>query len=155
SEAYRFALSPPAGVAWPPTRIPEWADAVADVSRRWSAWVEGRVAELPDLLVQEWARFRDAAGTPLADFAEARDWGLCVALLTLHAIADEACAGLGVAVDAPTATGLLYGARGRELLAGTGSLPRIPSHLVRVLPKVRTPPNGTSLRSLSRYACVH
>jgi hypothetical protein len=34
SEAYRFALSPPAGVAWPPTRIPGWADAVADVSRR-------------------------------------------------------------------------------------------------------------------------
>jgi hypothetical protein len=155
SEAYRFALSPPAGVAWPPTRIPGWADAVADVSRRWSAWVEGRVGELPDLLVQEWARFRDAAGTPLADFAEARDWGLCVALLTLHAIADEACAGLGVTVDASTATGLLYRARGRELLARTGSLTRIPSHLVRVLPKVRTPPNGTSLRSLSRYACVH
>ena len=30
----------------------------------------------------------------------------------------------------------------------------IPPRSLRVLPKLRTPPNGTSLRSLSRYACV-
>ena len=42
SEAYRFALSPPAGATWPPGRFPEWPDAVADAGRRWSAWVEDR-----------------------------------------------------------------------------------------------------------------
>ena len=52
-------------------------------------------------------------------------------------------------------SGLVYRAHARELLARTGSLARIPSHLVRVLPKIRTPPNGTSLRSLSRYATAH
>jgi hypothetical protein len=76
------------------------------------------------------------------------------ALLTLHAIADEACAGLGSAIDAPGGEGCLYRARGRELLARSGSLARIPTHFLRVLPKVRTPGNTTSSRSLSRYACV-
>ena len=40
-------------------------------------------------------------------------------------------------------------------MARTGSLGRIHPHLVRVLPKVRTSPNGTALGSFSRYACVH
>ena len=40
------------------------------------------------------------------------------------------------------------------MLARTGSLARIPAHLIRVLPKVRTPPAGSSVRALSRNACV-
>ena len=48
----------------------------------------------------------------------------------------------------------MYRARARELLARTGSLARVPAHLIRVLPKVHTPPNGSSVRTLSRYAAV-
>src|SRR5262249_16867632 len=81
-------------------------------------------------------------------------WRLCEALLTVHAIADEACAGLGIALDSTDPRGLLYRARGRELLANTGSLARISTHLLRVLPRLRTPAHGTSIRSLSRYATV-
>jgi hypothetical protein len=77
---------------------------------------------------------------------------MCQALLTLHAIADEACAGLGVALDTSDADAPIYRARGRELLARTGSLARINPRSVRVLPKVRTPPTGRP--SFSRYACV-
>src|SRR5580692_8622467 len=154
SEAYRFALSPPVGSTWPPADIPDWPDAVTDTARRWSAWSEDRNGAIPRLLAQEWGIARARAGIPLSQLAEGRDWRLCEALLTLHAIADEACAGLGVALDASGADGLVYRARGRELLARTGSLARIPAHLIRVLPKVRTPPNGSSLRSLSRYAAV-
>src|SRR5258708_9935125 len=79
---------------------------------------------------------------------------MCEALLTLHAIADEACAGLGVALDRSDGDGCLYRARGRELLARTGSLARIHANFVRVLPKVRTPLGGTNLGSFSRYACA-
>ena len=154
SEAYRFALSPPAGANWPPASFPDWPDAVTDAARRWSAWAENRNEAIPGLLAQEWAVLRARAGTPLSDLTEARDWRLCEALLTLHAIADEACAGLGVALDAAGADGLRYRARGRELLARTGSLARIPAHLIRVLPKVGTPPGGSSVRALSRYAAV-
>jgi hypothetical protein len=154
SEAYRFALSPPAGLTWPPASFPDWPGAVAGTARQWSSWAEDRNEAIPGLLAQEWAVLRERAGSPLDDLTQARDWRLCEALLTLHAIADEACAGLGVALDASSADGLLYRARGRELLARTGSLARIPAHLVRVLPKVRTPPAGSSVRALSRNACV-
>jgi hypothetical protein len=74
----------------------------------------------------------------LEHLAEGHDWRMCEALLTLHAIADEACAGLGVALDRSDGKGCVYRARGRELLARTGSLARIGSHFLRVLPKVRT-----------------
>jgi hypothetical protein len=155
SEAYRFALSPPAGMAWPPARIPGWPDAVVEAGRRWSAWVENQDGPLPALLAEEWDVVRERADTPLHELTVADDWRLCEALLTVHAIADEACAGLAIALDATDGAGLLYRARGRELLARTGSLSRIRPALLRVLPKVLTPANGTSLRSLSRYAGVH
>ncbi|HEX8894746.1 MAG TPA: hypothetical protein VF783_15565, partial [Terriglobales bacterium] len=154
SEAYRFVLCPPDGMMWPPARIPNWSDAVEAASRQWSVWVENRDGPLPDILAEEWGVFRERAGISFADLAEGHDWRMCEALLTLHAIADEACAGLGAALDCSDRNGCLYRARGRELLARTGSLSRIHTHRLRVLPKVRTPANGTSWRSFSRYACV-
>ena len=154
SEAYRFALSPPAGTTWPPASFPEWPDVVTSVARQWSAWIENKDLAIPGLLAREWEVLRARAGAPLSDVTEARDWRLCEALLTLHAISDEACAGLGVALDAAGADGVRYRARGRELLARTGSLARIPARVIRVLPKAGTPGSGSSARVLSRYAAV-
>jgi hypothetical protein len=148
SEAYRFALSPPAGSRWPPDQMPSWSDAVIEDGREWSAWVADRTGELPDLLAREWKVLRDPEDTPLEQLTEARDWRLCEALLTHHAIADEACAGLGVALTASDGNASVYRARARELLARTGTLARIPPHFVRVLPKVRTSPTGSSWRAL-------
>jgi hypothetical protein len=154
AEVYRFVLCPPHGMRWPPARIPNWPDAVEAAGRQWSAWVENQDGPPPDLLAEEWSIFRERAGISLEDLAEGHDWRICEALLTLHAIADEACAGLGSALDCSNGKGSLYRARGRELLARTGTLARIDTHRLRVLPKVRTPSNGTSWRSFSRYACV-
>ena len=61
--------------------------------------------------------------------------------------------GLFVALDRSDGEGCCYRARGRELLARTGSLARMHSQFVRVLPKIRTPPTGRA--SFSRYACVY
>jgi hypothetical protein len=155
SEAHRFALSPPSGASWPPDPFGDWASAVADAGRSWSAWVEDHDAPFPELLAEEWAVFRAAMETPLARLGEAQDWRVCEAALTLHAIADEACAGLGVALTTSDGYGAIYRARGRELLARKGSLSRAPVEALRVLPKVRTAPNGTSSRTLSRYVGVH
>ena len=154
TEAYRFVFSPPSGAQWPPSRFPSWSDLVEEAGRQWSAWVEDQKSPFPDVLVEEWSVFHERGETPLEDLAEGRDWRMCEALLTLHAIADEACAGLGIPLDRSDGKGCLYRARGRELLARTGSLARIQAHTLRVLPKVRTPPNGTSFRSFSRYVCV-
>ena len=64
SEAYRFALSPPAGSHWPPASFPEWPGAVTDAARRWSAWAEDRDRAIPGLLAQEWTVLRARAGSP-------------------------------------------------------------------------------------------
>jgi hypothetical protein len=100
-------LSPPAGLTWPPASFPDWPDAVAGAARRWSSWAEDPNEAIPGLLAQEWAVLRERAWSPLNDLTQARDWRLCQALPTLHAIADEACAGLGVAPDSSGADGLL------------------------------------------------
>src|SRR5215471_13344558 len=154
TEVYRFVFSPPGGAEWPPKRFASWSDAVEDAGRQWSVWLEDRKSPFPKLLAEEWSIFRERAETPLEDLAEGRHWRMCEAVLTLHAIADEACAGLGMALDRSDGKGCLYRARGRELLARTGSLARIHSNCMRVLPKARTPPKGTSLRAFSRYVCV-
>src|SRR6187551_678050 len=152
SEAFRFALSPPDGVRWPPAGTGDWGDAVVDAGREWSAWVEDRRGSAPSMLAEEWAVALERADLPLADLGEGRDWRVCRALLSLHAIADEACAGLGSATERADGRGAGYRARARELLARTGSLARVAPRRVRVLPKVRTPPTGRP--AFSRYACV-
>jgi hypothetical protein len=154
SEAHRFAISPPGESRWPPDHLPGWAAAVVDAARRWTHWVEDRSDAIPDLLAEEWRLLSKIVETPLEDLTEAHDWRACEAVLTVHAIADEACAGLSVALTASDPQGLRYRARARELLARTGSLARIPPQQLRVLPKVRTAPRGTSIRALSRYACL-
>jgi hypothetical protein len=151
SEAFRFAISPVG--AWPPTRFGDWAAAVEEAGRAWGAWVEDRTVAFPALVTEEWAAVAEAAETRLEDLALGDGRRAREALLTLHAIADEACAGLGVALDTADAAACAYRARGRELLARTGSLGRMNPHVLRVLPKVRTPPTGRA--SFSRYACVH
>src|SRR5262252_364366 len=154
SEAYRFALSPSSGLEWPPARFPNWSEAVEEAGRQWSVWVEGREGFLPGLLAEEWSVLREQDEMPLEHLAQGLDSRICEALLTLHAIADEACAGLGIPLETAYGKGCVYRARARELLARTGSLARIPPHFLRVLPKVGTALNGSSLRSFSLYACV-
>src|SRR5262245_34327018 len=154
SEAYRFAVSPPEGALWPPPEMPDWYRAIADASSGWCAWVEGGGIKLPGLVADEWAVVRERPATTLDDLATGRAWRICQALLTLHAIADEACAGTGVAiVDVPRA-GHRFRARARELLARAGTLSRIGRERLRVLPRARNPTGGPSIRSLSRYVCV-
>src|SRR5215470_17347708 len=151
SESFRFALFPVG--AWPSDRVPDWAGAVEAAGRHWGAWIEGRREGIPELLRDEWSVLEEGAETGLGELARGESPRLCEALLTLHAIADEACAGLGVALDAADGEACAYRARGRELLARTGSLGRMNPRVLRVLPKVRTPPTGRA--SFSRYACVH
>ena len=155
SESHRLLLRPPVGARWPPAHISNWPAAVEHAGRAWSAWVEDPPSgPLPELVSEEWQAFCQRADDPLERLVSGGDWRMCEALVTLHAIADEACAGLGLALDRAEAPGCIYRARGRELLATTGSLARIPTRALRVLPKALTSVSGTSRRSLSRYACM-
>jgi hypothetical protein len=149
AEAFRFALSVD---HWPRGQFRDWAQVVAEAARSWSAWAEDRQGPVPDLVATEWGVFRERTEVPLERLAAGGDLRLNEALMTLHAVADEACAGLGVALDSSDALGCVYRARGRELLARTGSLARISTRFLRVFPKVSTAPLGRP--AFSRYACV-
>jgi hypothetical protein len=149
AEAFRYALS---FTDWPPSPFGDRAEGVDEAGRRWSGWAEDRTGAIPDLVAGEWNVFREGAEVPLEQLAVGGGRRVCEALLILHAIADEACAGLGVALDSSHGEGCVYRARGRELLARTGSSARIDARLLRVLPKVITPPTGRL--AFSRYACV-
>jgi len=152
AQAFRFALSPPTGREWPPPEPANWSDAVERAAHEWTRWLEEPIGPAPALVAEELEALLDGVDTPLDEVTQGRDWRLCRALLTLHAIADEACGGLSVAFDYGTGAPSLYRAQSRELLARTGSLSRIATCFLRVLPKARTPPTGRA--SFSRYACV-
>jgi len=138
SEAYRFVLAPPPGTVWPPQRFPRWADRLEEAGRQWSVWVDDKKVLFPGLLADEWSVSRDRADTSLDELAEGHDWRMCEALLTLHAIADEACAGLGVTLDGSDGRACIYHAHGRELLARTDRW-------------LESPP--TSFASCPRFGC--
>src|SRR5262249_29261895 len=103
---------------------------------------------------EEWEAFCERAEDPLERLVYGEDWRMCEALITLHAIADEACARLGLALDRADAQRRIHRAPGPELLAKAGSLARIPTDVLRVLPKTLTSASGPSQRSLSRYVCM-
>jgi hypothetical protein len=97
---------------------------------------------------------RDALEMSLDEIASGQAWRVCEAMLTLHAIADEACAGVPIGTSARDEIGASSRLRMRELLARTGTIARIDPTLLRVLPKYRTPPGGITSRSISRYVSV-
>src|SRR5262249_37670195 len=154
SEAYRFAVSPPEGASWPPSEMPDWDRAVANASAGWCGWVERDGTKLPGLVAEEWAVVCERPATTLDELAPGRAGPVGQALPPPPAVADEACAGTGVAVADVPREGQRFRARARELLARTGTLSRISRERLRVLPRVRNAVGGPSIRSLSRYVCV-
>ena len=100
AEAYRFVVSPPTGRAWPPADAQAWREDVRTAARRWSAWVEERLGTPPRLVAQEWRVVREALDMPVGAIASGRAWRICEALLTLHAVSDEACAAVAVGTSA-------------------------------------------------------
>jgi hypothetical protein len=153
-EAYRFTVSPPTGRQWPPASTPAWPEAVATAARGWSDRAGERQADPPDLLLEEWQVVRDALDTPIDDLASGQRWRICEALLTLHAVSDEACAHVAGGASAAGETLTAFEAETRDLLQRTGTIARIEPALMRVLPKYRTAPGGISARSISRYLTV-
>ena len=79
---------------------------------------------------------------------------LARALVTLHAVADEACTGFGL-LGGIEEEGALTAFLANLLLTAYGSLATIGKHFGVVLPKMRTPQSGLTLRSLSHQVTFH
>lgn len=150
SEAYRFVVSPPPRAMAPPSPSP---DELVASAAEWLDRVD-RGGPPPARLASWWTTVVEGADVAIEALGDGDEWELCRALLALHAVADEACAGLGAATAAPPGPGRRFRAMARELLADTGSLSRVPPDVLRVLPRCRTSRGGISIRSLARHVCT-
>lgn len=150
SEAYRFLVSPPPGIDF---AYPEALANAGAVAREWLSWLDSDASQ-PASLSGWWDLIRQGWNVTLQELSDGSRWDMIEALLVVHAIADEACAGLGTASAAAAGPGCGFRAAARELMAERGSLSRLSPEILRVLPRCRTPASGISINSLSRFVCV-
>jgi hypothetical protein len=161
SGAYRSVVCPPEGRSWPPVAesgsdepweilVPrwgvEWADRAAGSPGRDADTAGGATvpADGPPSGIARFAAVLDeAADSPVTGLDEPSNWPAVTALLGLHATADEACVGAGLASTTR------FQRLALSMLDATGSLSRLPTDRVRVLPKLRPPESGITLRSIS------
>jgi hypothetical protein len=126
----------------------------ARLAAQWWEWLDGTGIAPPEPVLAWWKTVRNAGPLGIEQLASGGEWQVIEALLALHTVADEACAGLGSATGAPPGPGCTFRAAARELFAHTGSLSRASPAVVRVLPRCRASAGGISIRSLSRHVFV-
>jgi hypothetical protein len=109
------------------------------------------VAAAPPIEVVRLAKLLGSAGeTALERLDDEDHWQTLSALLTITAMADEAATGVGV-----ESGGTAFLRRAAAQLDESGSLARLPADRVRVLPKLRPPDAGITLRSLSHNLALN
>jgi hypothetical protein len=143
TEAYRFVVAPPSSTRWPP--FDHWEEEIQLPAQRWRELED----EPPPLVRDCWETLARSRDVPLTDVRSGTAWDVVSALLTLHALADEACATIATARRCGPASP--FEAEALRLLESHGSLSRLPSARVRILPKTNFSPRGITIRSLSRY----
>jgi hypothetical protein len=146
AEAYRFAVAPPAPWRWPPA--PEWNESVVAAGRAWRASASCDGSSTPPAVREQVDVISRRRDTPLAAMRGGADAELSAALLTLHAMADEAAA--EILARSPRE----FEQRALALLGSHQSLSRFPASRIRVLPKTRVPTRGLTIRSFSRYLAL-
>ncbi|HSE82472.1 MAG TPA: hypothetical protein VLA87_12420 [Gaiellaceae bacterium] len=143
TEGYRFVVAPPTGRHWPP--FDSWEAHVRGAARAWRR----SLGEPPPLVQDCWDTVARCRDVPLAEVRGGTAWDLNAALLTLHALADEACADVASPKRHPS--GVRFEADAQRLLEAQGSLSRLSPVRVRILPKTNFSARGITIRSLSRY----
>jgi hypothetical protein len=150
TEAYRFAVAPLPGRRWPP--VDGWDDAVRAAADAWRV-TAGVAGEPPPAAVGErWRIVVERRSLPLDALRRGDEPELANALLTLHAMADEASAGLAAA--GPVLETDAFERRAWAQLEAHGSLANFSPARVRVLPKTHLAARGLTIRSFSRYLAL-
>lgn len=150
TEAYRFAVSPPPGSHWPP--VPGWEHLVAKAGEEWRDTAGGWRSNIPEAVAKYWDVVEEHLDAPLSAVRSGDERELHEALLTLHAMSDEACRGLTGPLN--SSPGGVFEQRAWELLGKNGSLSNIDPTRVRITPKTHSAARGITIRSLSRYLAL-
>jgi hypothetical protein len=153
---------------WPPSDIGQesdtasWAEAARQIGKEWrTGWLDDKT---PDIVRKLWLELMQHYDVSLSQLKA--DTRCCELLMELAAIADEACAGIGVPgfplveepeeLDGDERNQLInemafydYGSSLLEGDDGATLCNEVPPDRLRVLPKMRTPQSGLTIRSLS------
>lgn len=141
--------------AWPPVDYEpanRWTDTVEQLASEWRATATSGTAA--SRAVQElWMRLLQGGDCPVASIVGLDEPGRSLAhlLILLLASADEACAGAGVPGDEDAFGTLVFDMfwQQEQRDVGTTLCRQIPATKLTVLPKLHTPQNGITIRSLS------
>jgi len=146
----------------PQEEVHNWNVAIQQIGREWRDAVE-LGSGIPREVRSWWTRLIGASAIPLGKLKEKNS--ISRVLLQLVAAADEACAEIGIPSDVGGVprrrTGdLAWRARALMGIQNWRGEPctlcrQIPSSLLAVLPKLHTPTNGTTLRSLTHHLALH
>lgn len=149
--AYRHVVK-----SWPPASLDgaAWANAIKKIGLTWRRqWTNhARRRAVPSRVVKWWAVLLAHGGVDLLDVHRKPD--LCRALIQLLAVADEACFGFGTLGDRVSESDKAHEFAYQVVFPKTDNqgatlcVDICPSKL-RVLPKLHTPQNGLTIRSLS------
>ena len=156
---YRCVICPPEGESWPPSDAmpgnPPWEESVRSDGTEWAVCVaaaaetcadaETMAPELPESVLLNCSILDGADRVALDSLDDKDSWQVASAILTLHAMADEACVGAGRQTDSWLQQVAL------SALEETGSMSNLPADRVRVLPKLRPPDSGITVRSISHH----
>ena len=149
TEAYRFAVAPPRGTRWPPS--PTWNETVTAAAGEWRESAALPLRGAPSAVRGLWDVIERNLTMSLDQVRSGTAQEVWEALLTLHAIADEACAGLA---ESTPNSGPSFEERAWRLLAEHGSLSRCSPTRIQVTPKTHLAQRGVSIRSFSRYLAL-
>jgi len=138
---------------WPPAGATEgalekWTSSVRDMGEKWrTAW--GQRQPFGDLAA-EWQLICECLALPL--HSADHNLPLLEALMKVVAVADEASEGVGAPMDGETEADDVFLEMSSVLLENAGTLCcEIDWTRLRVLPRMHTPQNGLTDRSLSLY----
>jgi len=141
---------------WPPDPARDgdfktWTAKVRELGAKWRKDVD-EIGGLKDLAA-EWQVICQSFALPLSKTADQR--ALCEALMTIAAVSDESCEGVGAPKDQAAGEYDPIQDLGADFLAESGTLCSwIDPSRLRVLPRMHTPQNGLTERSLSHYLCL-
>jgi hypothetical protein len=159
SGAYTKAIE----FSWPPVsskqpskrqeEAREWAGRIRRLGREWRD-AAGADKNPPLEVVRWWNHIVKARHVPVRDIPQQHS--IYESLLHLCAVADEACAGVGVANRQDSSARLdRFDIRATQLLTAKATLcSDIDSTLLRVLPKLHTPQVGMTLHSLTHHLAL-
>lgn len=154
---YRYAVSPHSETQkrlLSEYTTAEKTDRLRRIGGEWYMWILGLNPELP-AEIKSCKKILFESESELSVGSDTVDFKTCEALLDLHAMADRACANFGLMTASHVGRMCAIDFLANYLLAVTGSLSRLPRHQGVVLPKMRTPQRGLTIRSFSHHLTFH